>query len=149
MLFLVKSRLGHLNSNRDKKIRIKGQKMPFQKGVSGNPAGKPKGTKHEKSDEAIREFLRSKSEEYFYGTGSNSFLEDMKNITPSMRLQLWEKYIKYYLPAMQSLQVEGEITNNIQGAVRIVIEEVEATKNYIDITPISAPAVNKGLSDGR
>jgi hypothetical protein len=122
--------------------------MPFKKGQSGNPAGKPKNTKHDKSDEAIREFLRSKSQEYFYGTGDNSFIDDMNKVSSSMRLQLWEKYLKYYLPTMQSLQVDGEITNNIQGAVRIVIEEVEATQNYIDITPI-ASAVNKGLSNGK
>jgi len=122
MLFLVKCRLRRKNSDRDKKNRIKGQKMPFQKGVSGNPAGKPKGTKHEKSDEAIREFLRSKSEEYFYGTGEDgepSFMQDLQDVKPSMRLMIWEKYLKYFLATMAALKVEGDLNVNQSGTIQI------------------------------
>ncbi|WP_121811024.1 DUF5681 domain-containing protein [Mucilaginibacter kameinonensis] len=93
--------------------------MPFQKGVSGNPAGKPKGTKHNESDVAIREFLRGKATEYFTGTGDNSFAEDLKKLKPGMRLQLMEKYLKYFLAPMAHLQIDSDINVNQNGVIKI------------------------------
>jgi len=93
--------------------------MPFKPGISGNPNGKPKGTKHDKSDEAIRDFLRSKGNDYLFGTGENCFDSDFNSLKPSMRIQVWEKYMKYYLSALQALKVDGDVNVNQNGVIKI------------------------------
>lgn len=123
--------------------------MPFEKGKSGNIAGRPKGSRN-KTDEELREFLRKLTTEYFYGeNGQMNFVQDMLALRPAMRTQVMEKYLKYFLAPQASLKIEGDINNHVQGAVRIVIEEIESTQNYIDITPNAEPVpVGKRLSNG-
>ncbi|MGF7075328.1 DUF5681 domain-containing protein [Mucilaginibacter sp. 3215] len=93
--------------------------MPFKPGVSGNPNGKPKGIKHNTSDEFIRDFLRGKATEYFTGTGENSFMNDFKDLKPSMRVQVMEKYLKYFLAPMAHLQIDSDINVNQNGVIKI------------------------------
>lgn len=74
--------------------------MPFIKGQSGNPAGRKQGVKSSESEQALRDFLQSKTEQYFFGTGDNTFSSDMEGLSSSKRLELYEKYLKYFLASM-------------------------------------------------
>lgn len=93
--------------------------MPFKKGQSGNPAGKPKGAVN-KTDEHLREFLRQITADYFNGADAQvSFINDIKSLRPGMRTQVMEKYLKYFLAPMASLKIEGDVNVNQSGTIKI------------------------------
>lgn len=77
--------------------------MTFVKGVSGNPKGKPIGTKSRTTKE-LRARLQS-----IIDNNLDSIEEDLQALEPKERIQCLEKLIRYVLPTMQSMEFRGEL----------------------------------------
>lgn len=75
--------------------------MTYKKGQSGNPNGRPKGSKN-KQTAAIRDRVSSFLEANFY-----SIEQDIKKLTPKERIDVLIKMLEYAVPKLQ----RSEVTN--------------------------------------
>lgn len=88
--------------------------MPFKKGQSGNPLGKPKGVKSKRTMIAEQDLktgldgIGKVVTAYVSGTGKHSLAEDLNDgeLTARDRLLIMEKYAQYAYPKMQSTSVD-------------------------------------------
>ena len=76
--------------------------MPFNKGISGNPSGKPKGTKN-KVGQQLRETISN-----FLAENFELVIQDFKELGPKDRTRLYCDLLQYGLPKLQA------VTNEIQ-----------------------------------
>lgn len=83
--------------------------MKYTKGMSGNPKGKPKGTKS-KSVEEIR--IRIKT---FIDNNWQQVEDDFMKMDPKERLTIFEKLLKYAIPPLQSMNIQAEIKTTLEG----------------------------------
>jgi hypothetical protein len=84
--------------------------MPFEPGVSGNPAGKPKGAKTKVNLE-----LREKITAFLDGE-FETVQEDFKKLEPKDKLKFYTDLLQYGLPKLQntSLGFDFESLNDDQ-----------------------------------
>lgn len=88
--------------------------MPFKKGQSGNPLGKPKGIRNKRSlipEAELKTGLDGIGKvvtDYVSGGGKHSLADDLNNpeLTARDRLLIIEKYAQYTYPKMQSTSVD-------------------------------------------
>jgi hypothetical protein len=107
---------------------------PFPKGVSGNPAGKPKGVEHSKT--RLLRLLQLVTKVRNPVTGE----DEEFTIAEQLDMQIIAKARKGDLKAYQEIldRLEGrakqttDINANIQGSVQIVIQEDERCKPIED-----------------
>jgi hypothetical protein len=71
----------------------------FQKGISGNPGGRPKGSEN-KATKEIRERLKD-----FCSNNWDRFERDFKKLSPLERAQIFEKLLKFVVPTMKEADV--------------------------------------------
>ena len=78
--------------------------MPFKKGHSGNPDGRPKGAKDKFKQETKRRIdkVLNQLEE--------TLEADIKALGDSMRVKLWYELQEYVNPKLSRTEIKGEIT---------------------------------------
>lgn len=74
--------------------------MPFAKGQSGNKAGKPKGAVN-KTTIDLRQWITG-----FIEDNRDQIRKDWLKLKPKERVILFEKLLKYSLPALQATSLE-------------------------------------------
>ncbi len=78
--------------------------MPFVKGESGNPNGRPKGSEN-KSSQLLRERISTLLEDQY-----EFVLEDIKQLKPKERVDAWLKLLEYAVPKLQRTEIKSLTT---------------------------------------
>lgn len=83
--------------------------MGLPKGRTNNPAGRAKGTPNKVTTE-----LRSRMSD-FLSARWEDIEEDFRQLDPLSRITMYERMLKFVLPAMQSVSMEASIHTRIEG----------------------------------
>jgi hypothetical protein len=86
--------------------------MPFKRGVSGNQNGRPRGVAN-KTTTDLRQWITS-----FLENNKEQLQSDWQTLEPRERILLFERYLKYTLPSLQS--IPSEYYNNEALEIRII-----------------------------
>lgn len=84
-------------------LQSKFNNMAQQKGHTGNPNGRPKGTPN-KATLSLREFIANIIDE-----NREQIAADLKKLTPKERLIIVEKLIQYIIPKQKEIEFSGSI----------------------------------------
>ncbi|GAB6394199.1 MAG: hypothetical protein MdMp024_0511 [Bacteroidales bacterium] len=76
--------------------------MGYIKGQTGNPNGRPKGSKN-KATTDLREWIKE-----VLDSNREQFIRDLQEIEPHQRLALLEKLLSYAVPKIQSAKMKEE-----------------------------------------
>lgn len=102
--------------------------MPQPKGTSGNPLGKPKGTKSQKTKEweALGEAIATRHAERF-----NALLDELE---PEKFADKFLQVLEYFKPKLQrtELKHEGEIDINLGNLSDSDLEKLSEIKDKLD-----------------
>ena len=82
--------------------------MSFKRGQSGNPEGRPAGSKN-KVTEDIRELISE-----FINDNWQFVKKDFKTLDPEKRLYFFEKLLKYSIAPLQSISVQADIKKDLE-----------------------------------
>lgn len=85
--------------------------MPFEKGQSGNPAGRPKG-----SGNVNTERLRSIVADLLEDNGEQ-VVKDIAKLEPRDRVRAWTALLEYALPKLQRSELNFNLDNLTDGQV--------------------------------
>ena len=96
--------------------------MPFIKGKSGNIAGRKKGTAN-KTTAPLREWLTS-----FLDENRDKIKADWLLLEPAQRIALFEKLLKYTLPALSAVQIESQFDKLSDEQLDTIIFELKNPK---------------------
>lgn len=97
------------------------EKTQFKKGHSGNPAGKPKGSKNRTTDE-MRVFLQQVIDKNY-----EKLEEDLAKMSPSARWMIIEKMSKYFMPTL----TKNDNDTTINGGINIRVSYDDTPIEYI------------------
>lgn len=92
--------------------------MPFEKGNSGNPDGRPKGTNNKLSKQ-LRETIND-----FLETNFEVVINDFEKLTPKERLKFYCELLQYGLPKLQAVQMGTEFENLSDEQLNFIINEL-------------------------
>ncbi len=101
----------------DLKPKKKAPRTAWAPGVSGNPAGRPKGTKNRTTEE-----MRKLIQQVISGQLQN-FDTDLDKMNDFNRWVVIDKLIKYFMPSLTKTEIEGELNTEMKITV-----EYEDTK---------------------
>lgn len=93
--------------------------MAFEKGISGNPEGRPKGATNRTSlqlRELITDFLENNFEKV---------VSDFGELKPKDRVKLYCDLLQYGLPRLQAVQIETEFERLPEDQLDKIIEELK------------------------
>lgn len=93
--------------------------MPFEEGQSGNPEGRPKGSKNKINNE-----LRDKITEFLDGN-FEKIKEDFSKLEPKDRLRFYTDLLQYGLPKLQAMQLETEFDRLSDEQLELIIERLK------------------------
>ena len=77
--------------------------MAQRKGQTGNPAGRPKGSKN-RATKDLRSWINELLE-----VNRDLIRRDLKKLEPRDRLNIYEKLLQYAIPRLQSFSIEQQI----------------------------------------
>lgn len=89
--------------------------MSFRKGRSGNPNGRPPGTK-DRATKELRDRVKALLENQF-----DRIVADLESLEPRDRVNAWLKLLEYSLPKLQRSE--------------IIQDEPQGRPNYENLTP--------------
>jgi len=92
--------------------------MPFEKGNSGNPDGRPKGTNNKLTTQ-LRETITD-----FLETNFESVIQDFEKLTPKERLKFYCELLQYGLPKLQAVQMETDFEKLSDEQLDYIINEL-------------------------
>ena len=90
--------------------------MAFEKGKSGNPSGRKKGSKNKLTVKA-KDFVELIVEEY-----QDTIKEDFLKLEPKDRIMLFERFLQYVIPKAVKLETEGQTTITIEDKLKELSE---------------------------
>jgi len=93
--------------------------MKFEKGKSGNPNGRPFGSKN-KTTKAMREWLLD-----LVAKNKKQITDDLASLTPEKRLAILEKFMSYLLPKKFEADLDASLDVNIPKLEIEVIDKRE------------------------
>ncbi len=93
--------------------------MAFEKGVSGNPDGRPKGATN-KTTAQLRELVTGFLEDNF-----EQVKKDFSLLSPKSRVKLYCDLLQYGLPKLQAVQIETEFDRLPEDQLDKIIEELK------------------------
>ena len=95
--------------------------MPFKKGVTTNPEGRPKGTKN-KVTTNLRETIGN-----FLQANFQKITEDFEGLPPKDRAKLYCDLLQYSLPKLQAVTVETDLERLTEGELDQIIDSLKAS----------------------
>ena len=81
--------------------------MPFEKGQSGNPSGRPQGAKSRVNDE-IRTRINTFLDENF-----ETIQNDVMQLEPRERVRFYIELLQYGIPKLKSTDLKTDLNDNI------------------------------------
>lgn len=93
--------------------------MPFEKGISGNPEGRPKGAVNKKTSE-LREMITD-----FLETNFEKIRKDFELLSSKERAKLYCDLLQYGLPKLQSMQLETDFERLPEDQLDRIITELK------------------------
>lgn len=97
--------------------------MPFNKGESGNKAGKPRGSLNRTTID-LRLWINS-----FIEDNKDQIIEDWKSLEPKDRIQMFEKLLKYALPTLQATSLDLGFDNLTETQLDYIINQLIEKQN--------------------
>lgn len=92
--------------------------MAFEKGISGNPEGRPKGANN-KTSLQLREMITDFLENNF-----QKVINDFEDLTPKDRVKLYCDLLQYGLPRLQAVQIETEFDRLTDSQLNEIINQI-------------------------
>ena len=89
--------------------------MAFEKGTSGNPHGREKGSTN-KATAAMKERI-----EQVLSDLDTTLTADLKALKPEQRVELWAKLQEFIRPKLSRTALVGDADNPARGVVRIEV----------------------------
>lgn len=86
----------------------------FSPGQSGNPGGRPRGSKN-RADQELKDWVRD-----FVDGQRNQFKRDMKALTAGQRVKIMEKLFGYVIPRKQSISMDEVIEAEYKEIERLI-----------------------------
>lgn len=93
--------------------------MAFEKGISGNYEGRPKGALN-KNTSRLREAISS-----FLTDNFDSFVNDFQELGPKDRIKFYCDLLNYNLPKVQSIQMETDFNMLTDSQLDTIIKELK------------------------
>lgn len=93
--------------------------MPFEKGISGNPEGRPKGASN-KTGTQLRELITDFLENNF-----EKVVNDFAELKPKDRVKLYCDLLQYGLPRLQAVQIETEFERLPDDQLQAIIDSLK------------------------
>jgi len=93
--------------------------MAFEKGVSGNPSGKPPGARN-KTGLQLRETITN-----FLSENFPKVIEDFNSLKPRDRVKLYCDLLQYGLPKLQSVSLGFDLERLTDDQLDEVIEQLK------------------------
>lgn len=93
--------------------------MAFEKGKSGNPAGKPKGAKNK-----INQDLRQRITDFLNGEFA-TIAQDFKELEPKDKMRFYTDILQYGLPKLQTTSLEIDFESMTDEQLDYIIEQLK------------------------
>mgnify|MGYP001606220477 CR=1 FL=1 len=82
--------------------------MPFEKGKSGNPKGKPPGTKSEKTE------FWNQVKDWFMEEGAAKYMEEMGKLKGASYINAYNNGLEFFKPKLARTELSGEVKNKLE-----------------------------------
>ena len=93
--------------------------MPFEKGKSGNPAGRPKGKKNKVTND-VKKWLLG-----LFNTHSKTLETDLKIMSPKERWEIIAKILQFIVPKIQAMNAKVDLNTLTEEQLTTIVESIK------------------------